>query len=311
MTAPTKIDDLPIGSPQWLRVVSASKIAAVVGLSNYESRYSLWHLMAGNVEPQANNAILQRGHYLEPAIAAWFADQLQEDDRLDPTLSVVSAATYIAAGNPRHVASPDRILTKDVTHRQGKSQWSTTTRAALLELKSGQNDWEWGETGSDDIPIGYRCQVQWQLHVMDLDVCYVACITSRLEFRWYRIERDQDDINYLIAAADAFLASLDAGVEPDVDGSGHTYAAIRELHPDIDGTTVELDPATAAEWVEVIAAEKRAHAAKQDVQNRIAHLMGSAQYAALDNTIYARRQTRKGTNPFVVAPAGLIERQAA
>ena len=69
MTTPVPIPDMHPGDPEWLTVVSASKIAAVVGLSPYESAYSLWHLMAGNTEPQPNSAILERGHYLEPVIA--------------------------------------------------------------------------------------------------------------------------------------------------------------------------------------------------------------------------------------------------
>ena len=220
----------------------------------------------------------------------------------------MSAGTYQHSDNARHVASPDRLL-----HRREHMHFNRPPDQidALLEIKSALNDWEWGETGSDVIPMGYRCQVQWQLYVMGLNVAYVAVITSRLEFRWYRIERDQDDIDYLVAAADAFLASLAAGHEPDIDASEHTYAAIRELHPDIDGTTVELDALTAAEWVEALAAEKAAKATKQAVLNRIAHAMGTAQYAALNSTTYARRQTRKGTQPFIVAPAGLLERTEA
>ena len=40
------------GSAAWLQRMSASKIAAVVGLSSYQSRFSLWHRMAGLVEQE-------------------------------------------------------------------------------------------------------------------------------------------------------------------------------------------------------------------------------------------------------------------
>lgn len=303
MTAPRLIPDLHPGEPAWLRVVSASKIAAVVGLSRYESRYSLWHLMAGNTEPQPNNAILERGHYLEPAIAEWFGDQLDRDERL-PSAAVISAGTYAHADNPKHVASPDRLLHGEDCGPEACKPF------ALLELKSGQNDWEWGETGTDAIPIGYRCQVQWQLYVMDLPVAYVACITSRLEFRWYRVERDDEDIAYLVAAADAFLASIDAGDEPDVDSSEHTYNALRELHPAIDGTTVELPGDLAVAWIHAQHTKKVAEAEVQGLKNRIAKHMGNAQYAQFANTTYARRQSKQGGTPYVVTPNGLIEKEA-
>ena len=303
MSQPILIPDLAPGDPQWVKVMSASKIAAVVGLSRYESRYSLWQLMAGNVEPQPNNAILERGHYLEPAIAEWFADQLDKDERL-PAATVITCGTYAHPEHADHVASPDRVMHGEDCGPEGCEPF------ALLELKSGQNDWEWGETGTDQIPIGYRCQVQWQLYVMDLPVAYVACITSRLEFRWYRVERDDEDIAYLVREADAFLASVAASDEPDVDSSEHTYNALREIHPDIDGTTVELPAALAAEWIEAQTTKKAAETVVIGVRNRIAKHMGNAQYAEFAHTTYARRQAKKGGTPYVVTPNGLIEKEA-
>lgn len=303
---PRLIPDMHPGDPAWLRVVSASKIAAVVSLSPYESRYSLWQLMAGNVAPQPNEAILERGHYLEPAIADWFADQCDTDERL-PAATVLSCGTYAHGDNPLHVASPDRVM-----HGEDCTSDEDCKPFALLEIKSALNAWEWGETGTDEIPVGYRCQVQWQLYIMDLPVAYVAAITSHLEFRWYRIERDQGDIDYLAEQADAFLASLDAGIEPDVDSSEHTYAAIREMHPDIDGTTIELQPGTAIAYVQALRAEREAKAAKQEAVNHIAHEMGTAQHATYAGMTYAHRQTRGGSKPFVVADRGLtVKEQAA
>lgn len=301
MSKPRRIPDMRPGDPAWIKVVSASKIAAVVGLSPYESRYSLWHLMAGNTEPEPNNAIFERGHYLEPAIAQWFADQSHTDDRL-PGFSVRPTGTFTHETRHQHVASPDRMLY--ATEKARKA-------LGLLEIKSALNEWEWGQTGTDEIPIGYRCQVQWQLHVMDLPVAYVAAITSHLEFRWYRIERDQGDIDYLIEQADLFLQSIADGIEPDVDSSEHTYAAIRELHPDIDGRTVELEPGTAIAYVHALRAEREAKAAKQDAVNHIAHEMGTAQHATYAGMTYAHRQSRGGGKPFVVADRGLTSKEQA
>lgn len=304
MSKPRRIPDMHPGDPAWIKVVSASKIAAVVGLSPYESRYSLWHLMAGHTEPEPNNAILERGHYLEPAIADWFADQCDTDDQL-PAAAIISCGSYAHPDRAEHVASPDRVMHGEDCNEDRCEPF------ALLEIKSALNEWEWGQTGTDEIPIGYRCQVQWQLYVMDLPVCYVAAITSHLEFRWYRIERDQGDIDYLIEQADAFLASIAEGIEPDVDSSEHTYAAIREMHPDIDGRTIELEPHTAIAYVHALRAEREAKAAKQDAVNHIAHEMGTAQHAEYAGMTYAHRQSRGGGKPFVVADRGLTSKERA
>jgi hypothetical protein len=81
---PTKVP----GSPDWMGYMTASKIAAVVGLSTYESPFSLWHRMAGNIANSADTDITRRGHYLEPAIRAWFADQ-------HPELDVATTGTWV------------------------------------------------------------------------------------------------------------------------------------------------------------------------------------------------------------------------
>lgn len=306
MSAPVVVPDMKPGDPDWVKVVSASKIPAIVGLSRYESRFSLWHVMAGNTEPEPNNATFERGHYLEPAIAHWFTDRTAREDALSDQLAeldahdLVIAGTYAHGDTPKHVASPDR----NVVDADGSP-------VAVLELKSGQNDWEWGETGTDQIPIGYRCQVQWQLYVMDLRVAYVACITSRLEFRWYRIDRDDEDIAFLVEAADAFLASIAAGEEPDLDSSEHTYNALKALHPDIDGTTVELPADLAVEWIHALTTKKVAEETVTGLRSRIAQYMGNAQYAEFARTRYARRQSKQGGTPYVVVPNGLIEKEAS
>jgi len=46
MTA-TLIPELEPGSAGWYQFMTASKVAAAMGLSPYESPFSLWHRMAG------------------------------------------------------------------------------------------------------------------------------------------------------------------------------------------------------------------------------------------------------------------------
>ena len=41
------LPDLQPGSPDWQTRMTASKVAAVLGLSPWESRFSLWHRMSG------------------------------------------------------------------------------------------------------------------------------------------------------------------------------------------------------------------------------------------------------------------------
>ncbi len=40
------------GSPEWLQLITASKIPSILGISRFKSQFSLWHEMAGNVETE-------------------------------------------------------------------------------------------------------------------------------------------------------------------------------------------------------------------------------------------------------------------
>ncbi|MTV69910.1 hypothetical protein GM538_14210, partial [Streptococcus pneumoniae] len=49
-------------------------------------------------------------------------------------------------------------------------------------------------------------------------------------------------------AAVGFLDTLEHGIGPDIDEHTATYQAIREMHPDIDGTDIEVDDTLAVAW---------------------------------------------------------------
>src|SRR6266704_493758 len=149
------------GSREWLRVMSASKIPAVLGLSPWESRFSLYHRMTGMVGDDTNDQT-RRGHYLEPAIAAWFADQ-------HPDWRIQETGTWLHPQRPWQAASPDRTATLP----DGSVE--------LVECKSSAMFEDWGEPGTDEIPVYHRGQVIWQMDTVGLRRCHVAVILPFLE----------------------------------------------------------------------------------------------------------------------------------
>lgn len=53
------------GTPAWRRYLTASKISAVMRTSPWQTRFQLWHEMAGNIQPDPPHpAVLERGHTL-------------------------------------------------------------------------------------------------------------------------------------------------------------------------------------------------------------------------------------------------------
>lgn len=271
------------GSPEWLRFITASKVAAIVGTSPYESRFSLWHRMAGNLPPQEQNDDMARGHYLEPAIRQWYADQHPE--------YVVSGPMWLThPGHPWAGATLDGLV--DIG----------SGISCPLEVKTARNAWEW----ADGVPPGYRDQCQWQAFILGAPRVHVAALVD-MEFIERVVERDDDRIDYLFRECSAFRDSLRTGTPPPLDDSMHTYQAIRTLHPDIDPEAVDVTTRAAVDFIaarrELTTAEARWNLARSEM----ADLMGSAQRATHDGQTVALRKARNGGTPWVEAPRTLPE----
>lgn len=281
-------DPLIPGSPEWLQKMSASKIAAVLGLSTYESPYSLWHRMRGDIPPEADDDVKRRGHYLEPAIAAWFADQ-HPDWRIEPT------GTWQHRHRTWQTASPDRVVLKpDATD-------------ALLQCKSanGADGDEWGEPGTDQVPPGVHAQCLWELDVTGMTVCHVAVIGPWLEFAEYVIERDEREQALLREAGLSFLQSIERDERPDIDETNATYQAVKQLHPLIEPRDADVDPDLAVEYCRARHALKAAEARAQHATSLVADAMGNAKRARHGDLTIARRQAKSEGVPYVVAARSL------
>lgn len=264
------------GTPEWRRVVTASKVAAILGVSPYESPRSLWHLMRGDVVPPSEaTAVQSRGHYLEPAIIAWWRDR-------HPEYTTVTTGEYIQRPDlPWAGVNLDAVA-------HGVSEGVPT---AVVEAKSSDKDDEWGTPGTDEIPAYYAAQVIWAMHILGARIAYVPIITSHLEFREYVVHYDAELAADIEARCAEFYASLAADAPPPLDDHVATYESLRRIHPDIeDGTEVELDPATAREFVEATRDLKAATARATGAKSALLDALGRSKRAVCGGQVIAQRQ---------------------
>jgi putative phage-type endonuclease len=217
------------GSPEWHAArangIGGSEIAAVVGLSPYESRFSLWHRKKGLIGPVEETEQMYWGKVDEPGICQRFAE-------LHPEWRVAPAATYATADRPWQIANPDRRLEPE--HPFDADE--------LLEVKTSRDDEGWGEPGTDQIPVHYRCQCLWYMDVTGARRCHVAVRIAGCEYREYLVEYDAAEAQMLRDAGATFMHDLKHDVRPDIDGHTATYQAIRQLPDGLDDVNVEIDP---------------------------------------------------------------------
>jgi putative phage-type endonuclease len=283
------------GSPEWHAAragrIGGSDIAAILGLSPWTSRFSLWHERKGLVPPQAEKPEMTWGKRLEPVIC----DAFQEGH---PNLGVlrVEGAVFAHDDRPWQVASPDaRLYARRLDFNVAVSG---------LEVKTDRFDDGWGKTGTDEIPVYYQCQVQWCMDVFDLPEWHVAFLCSGSDYREYVIKASASDQAFMRAEAEAFLASLDAGERPDIDEHGATYETVRALHPDIDrgpAGDIELSADTAAPYCRARKALAAAEGEERRAKTVVLDAMGRARRALFGEQVIATRQARGDGTPYLVA----------
>lgn len=255
----TAILVLPPDAPrdEWLKArltgIGASDIAAILGISPWQSAFSLYHQKANGWTDEQDNDHTEAGRRMEPVIADWFTDRADIGN-----VRVLRAGLYRSSERPYQLATPDRVLYPRCARCNGSATvWGTGYRGrreltvcpkcttglgdpvAVMECKHPY-DWNgFGEPGTDDVPVAYRAQCLWQCDVMNVDEWWLAAYADH-EFRIYHGKRDERDIAILRAAGGRFWADLQNGVVPELDSHAATIATLKRLHPSVEDIDIEV-----------------------------------------------------------------------
>lgn len=285
------------GSPEWHAAratgLGGSEIAAVLGLSPFESRFSLWHRKAGAVGPVEETPEMEWGKRLEDAVATKFFDR-------HPELGTegLTSSTFHAADRPWQVGNPDRRVF-------GPRPDGDVDLVAVLEVKTAPYGDGWGEDGTDQVPPHVRVQAIWYGDVLEVDVAWVAVLIGGCDYREYRLTWDADEAELLRREGRRFLDELAAGIRPDIDAHPATYETCRELHPDIDPVGHDLDGRLAHRYIAARQDLRTATDAEREAKSLVLDAMGNAQRARWDGQTIARRQARGDGLPYLVAAKGI------
>ncbi len=238
-------------NPEWHKLrregLSASEIAAVLGLSPWASPFSLYWQKLNDWRTD-DNVNMSTGRRVEPVVADWWADENDPHDNL----AVVRAGLYAHSERPWQLATPDRIVHRkcacDVDPFAGCTVcgWRGYLPQPLTVVEcKWTGSWDgWGDPGTDDIPVYYRAQVLWQCDVLDVDEWHLAALGPG-GFRAYQGHRDEQDLAVMREHGRRFMDRLTTEDPPDVDEHTATLAALKRLHPDLEDRdhTVPVDVA--------------------------------------------------------------------
>jgi len=227
--------------------IGASEIAAVAGLNPYASPWDVWLRKTGQCPEEEQNAPMEWGHRLEPAIRQKYVDD---------TKAVVHVPTesLFHPGRPWARATPDGIVLEDA---ERISLWKH-----LLQCK---NVGAWVETAWHEAPPAYvQLQEQWELYVTGLARADVAVLIGGNDFRIYTIHRDDKMIGDLVAIAEEFWHRVENHVEPDIDESD---ACRRHFEKRLKKDAVELVADTEIE--SLVSTWRSLHLQAKDIDKKV------------------------------------------
>ena len=269
-------------TPDWYeqrrRGIGASEIAAVMGISPWDSPFSLYWKKVEGWETEATDH-MSTGTFLEPAIAAWWR-QLHADE-------------VESMGQPGLMAHPDRAwqlatLDRIVEWAPHMGLTDGCTRESVLELKWSASWDGWGVEDTDDVPVYYRAQVLWQCDVVGLADWWLA-VLGPTGFRQYHGRRDEKDLRVMREYGRRFMARLDVGDPPPIDDHSATLATVKRLHPDVDDTEAEVPADVASGYRRACAMERTAKSAKKRYEALLRLEMGRARKATTGGSFVASR----------------------
>ena len=294
---PELVDVTP-GTTQWHDArragITATDIPVILGISTYESPYSLYHRKLGNLPPVEDNDRFRLGRDLEPYVAARWR---QANDGW-----TAHGALWRSTERPWQMATLDRLAGRD---KSGPDE--------VLECKSwadaDNHSWD------DDPPPAVRAQLLWQMDVMNVSRGHVAVVfLPSGEYRDYVVEhssagicslapdRPNADVGLCMACIDQ-INMREAGFEfmgrilgdlpaPDLDGSAATLTALRARYLPTPAKQAQVDEDDLGNMADCRNRSKMYAAEARLYESRIREAAGDAtELVNADGTILAKRLT--------------------
>ena len=164
--------------------VGGSDIGAIIGVSKYRSALDVWLEKTGKHVDAKDSLALRFGSFAEDFIASEYARHI--------ALPVVAHANPIIHRNYSYLAGHiDRFVLPDSSTALFDDA-GMLRASKLLECKTanGFTQREWGEAGTDEIPLQYLTQCLWYLKLSQLTSIDLAVLIGGSDFRIYTVEAD-------------------------------------------------------------------------------------------------------------------------
>ena len=187
----------PASHEEWLKEreygIGASEVGAVLGLSPYETPFSLFLKKTHQVPPTEENQAMKLGHYLEPVVV-----QLWEEATGEKVIKASAAdIIYVHPEYDFMRATPDRIV---------------RGRKKIVECKTTITD-----VDPEDIYPHWIAQCVYQQYVTGIHDCDLAWLVKGRFFGYVNVPYDAEFAEFIADRVKEFWTeSVVGGKEPEL-----------------------------------------------------------------------------------------------
>jgi putative phage-type endonuclease len=171
------------------KYIGGSDIGAILGLSRFRSPLEIWMEKTGKETKTLDSLPLRFGSFAEEFVASEYSRATSFELIHDESIYIHPQYSYMSA----HI---DRFVLEDRS--------SSPTRILECKTASPFTSGEWGEIGSDEVPMSYLCQCIWYMAITNINKVDLAVLFANSDFRVYEISRDLELESTILQKASAF-----------------------------------------------------------------------------------------------------------
>ena len=214
MTAIELAKTLDMPREQWLELrkkgIGGSDAAAIIGLDRYRSAFDVYAEKIGLKSEEPDNEAMRQGRDLEQYVAERFMEATGKKVRRRNTILQHPEHHWMLGNIDRWVVGENAGL-------------ECKTTSVLNRCKFSQGEF----------PPRYYVQCMHYMAVTGADRWYLAVLVLNKSFHVFTIERDEAEIQALIAAEKDFWENhVLKKIPPTPDGSETTSEVIKQLFPE-------------------------------------------------------------------------------
>lgn len=238
--------------------IGGSDIAAILGISKWKTSYQLWLEKTGQADDEpideARERVFARGKRLEPVVLEMLADE---------------TGLEITARNQRYVDAALPYLACEIDAEAGNTNIEIKTVHPFAAR-------DWGEQGTDEIPVWYTAQVMHGMAITKRRECIVAALIGADDLRIHRVEYDEEAAELCRDSAREFWETNVIGM---IAPSPENLDDVRRMFARDNGTEIVAPHDIAGSVLRLIGIAqqiKQLEAEADDHKARIQSLMGDA-----------------------------------